>query len=118
MKKTLKPASSEEAIFYSDFSGKLLKEFVPAKVVIQFGYTSVYDGTTLELHLDDQDCTKLLEFLQQNVSEDCKKQFQRELAGEQKQYQQAADSRDWPACDIIANNEALLKKIIFSEKTN
>jgi hypothetical protein len=76
MKKVLKPAEYEDAIYYSDFSGKLLNETPPIEIVVDFNYGSKYDGCKLELHLDDEDFDQLLNFLKTKLSEDFKHNYE------------------------------------------
>jgi hypothetical protein len=71
MKKIIKPQEPEEAVYYSDFSGKLLPEsnvFGPPVILkIEYNYGSEQDGDSFELHLDDEDAKKILQFLKNNV---------------------------------------------------
>jgi hypothetical protein len=76
MKKILKPSEHEEAVYYSDFSGKFLNETSPIEIVIDFNYGSKYDGCKLELHLDDEDFDQLLSFLKTKLSEDFKHNYE------------------------------------------
>jgi hypothetical protein len=76
MKKVLKPAEYEDAIYYSDFSGKLLNETPPIEIVVDFNYGSKYDGCKLELHLNDEDFDQLLNFLKTKLSEDFKHNYE------------------------------------------
>jgi hypothetical protein len=67
MKKITKPSEPEEAVYYSDFTGKLLPESTtfgaPITVQIDFNYGSKYDGSKIELHLDDNDFYRMKAFL-------------------------------------------------------
>ncbi len=76
MKKILKPSELEEAVYYSDFSGKILNEQPPIEISIDFNYGSKYDGCKLELHLDDEDFDQLLNFLKTKLSEDFKHNYE------------------------------------------
>ena len=52
MKKIIKPAEREEAVYYSDFTGKVLNECGPdITLKLDFHYGSKRDGANLELHL-------------------------------------------------------------------
>lgn len=66
MKKILKPQEQEEAMYYSDFSGKLLPDSEtfgpPIEIKISFNYGSKLDTENLELHLDDNDYILIKEF--------------------------------------------------------
>lgn len=75
MKKVLKPERPEEAIYYSDFSGKLFRDFVPVTVKIECGYGSEYDGAEIKLHLSDNGANKLLAFLKENLCAETKELF-------------------------------------------
>lgn len=77
MKKILKPAEREEAIYYSDFSGKLFPSTVPVTVKIECGYGSEYDGADVELHLSDTGLEKLLEFVRENLCPESKEVLER-----------------------------------------
>jgi len=76
MKKILKPSELEDAVYYSDFSGKILNEQPPIEISIDFNYGSKYDGCKLELHLDDEDFDQLLNFLKTKLSEDFKHNYE------------------------------------------
>lgn len=77
MKKVLKPQEPEESIYYSDFSGKLFKDFVPVTVKIECGYDSKYDESEIEFHLSDTGLEKLLEFFKANLCQETKDELQR-----------------------------------------
>jgi hypothetical protein len=80
MKKVLKPAKPEEVVYYSDFSGKLLKHnMVPVTVKIECDYGSEYDGSSVELHLTDKGLNNLLVYIKDRLSEETKKEFQRQI---------------------------------------
>lgn len=76
MKKIIEPQQEETAVYYSDFSGRVLDNVFgpPAVLELSFGYGSKYDGEKITLHLDDDDADKILEFLKQNINEDVKKE--------------------------------------------
>lgn len=81
MKKILKPSQLEEVVYYSDFSGKLLESTLlqidpPIKILIEFNYGSKQDGETLELELDDEDFSNLLEFLKTKMTEESQTKLQ------------------------------------------
>lgn len=79
MKKILQPGQPEEAVYYSDFSGKLFKDFVPVTVKIESGYGSKYDQASVEFHLSDKGLEKLLEFFKQNLSQETKEEIKRQV---------------------------------------
>jgi hypothetical protein len=74
MKKIIKPHEEETAVYYSDFSGKLLDYECgpPITLKMSFGYNSIYDETEIELHFDDKDLEKIIKFLKENLTEDYK----------------------------------------------
>jgi hypothetical protein len=76
MKKILKPKEAEDAIYYSDFSGKLLRETPPVEINIDFNYGSKYDGCKLEIHLTDEEFDDLLNFLKEKLSTDFKHNYE------------------------------------------
>jgi hypothetical protein len=79
MKKVLKPLEPEEAIYYSDFSGKIFQDFIPVTLTIECGYGSEYDGAKAEFHLSDKGLGKLLEFLKENLCPETKEKLKREI---------------------------------------
>jgi hypothetical protein len=76
MKKILKPEKHEEAIYYSDFNGKLLNEIPPIEINIDFNYGSKYDGCELKIHLGDEEFDELLTFLKTKLSSDFKHNYE------------------------------------------
>ena len=79
MKKVLKPVEPEEAIYYSDFSGKIFQDFIPVTLTIECGYGSKYDEAKAEFHLSDKGLEKLLEFLKENLCLETKEKLKREI---------------------------------------
>lgn len=79
MKKILQPEEKEEAIYYSDFSGKLFKDFVPVTVKVECDYGSVYDGASAEFHLSDTGLHALLHFLKSHLCSETKQEFERKI---------------------------------------
>jgi hypothetical protein len=79
VKKVLKPAEREEAVYYSDFSGTLLGEEPPITLTVSMDYGSIYDGTTLELHLNDEDFISLIESLIPKLTTESKEINQKKL---------------------------------------
>ena len=76
MKIVIKPASKEDAVYYSDFSGKLLdSNMIPCEVNISFSYPSKFDGEYISLYLTDEDANKLLPVIKQNLTDEAKKQY-------------------------------------------
>lgn len=79
MKKVLKPQEPEEAIYYSDFSGKIFQDFIPVTLTIECGYGSKYDEAKAEFHLSDKGLEKVLEFLKENLCQETKEKLKREV---------------------------------------
>ena len=116
MKKIIKPAEREEAVYYSDFSGKNLGKFdAPVELKISCGYESKYDGMDITLHLDDEDLEKIITYLKLNISDDFKEQISKKIDKYDNDYESSMQMRDWDDCDRIINNMSFLKKIISRE---
>jgi len=75
MKKVIKPQEPEEAVYYSDFSGRVYQEFVPVTLKIECDYGSKYDGARAEFHLSDKGLEKVLEFLKENLCQETKEKL-------------------------------------------
>jgi hypothetical protein len=117
MKKVLKPAEKEESAYYSDFSGKPLGEYGPeAKLIMDFSYGSKYDGSAFTLHLSDKDAEEILNILSSKLTEEARKEIQKNLEQFDSRYDDAMDSRAWHECDILHNNREVLKKLLGLDK--
>lgn len=117
MKKTLKPAEKEEAVYYSDFTGKPLSEFGPeVDLKMSFDYGSKYDGARFTLHLSDEDADGILSFLASKLTEEARKEIQTNLEQFDSRYDDAMDSRAWHECDLLHNNREVLKKLLGLDK--
>jgi len=79
MKKILKPLEPEDAIYYSDFSGKLFEHIVPVTVTIECGYGSKYDESKLEIHLSDKGLEDLLIYLKDRLCKETKKELKKQI---------------------------------------
>lgn len=113
MKKITKPAEREEAIYYSDFTGKILDECGPdVTLKLQFSYGSKRDGARMELHLNDEDTQPILELIKQKISPDTKEEYKKNLAKKENSYYDSMQSRDWASCDIEINDIWLLRYIL------
>lgn len=105
MKKTLKPATREEATYYSDFSGKCFGEFgPPVELTISCSYGSKYDGAGVQLHLDDEEFKMFLDFFKKSLSEDYKNDIKKTIDRLEKTFDDSMQLRDWEHCDIVSNN--------------
>ena len=113
MKKTTKPAQKEEAVYYSDFSGKCFGEFnAPVQLKIEFNYGSIYDGSKFTFDLDDNDIADVLFLLKGKLSNETKKDLKQRFVSLNDQYDQNVQDRDWTNCDYICNEKNLLAKLI------
>jgi hypothetical protein len=114
MKKIIKPAEREEAVYYSDFSGKNLGKYAaPVELKISCGYESKYDGTDIALHLDDKDLEKIINFLKENISNDFKKEISKKINKYDNDYEDSMQMRDWGACDYILNNLCFFRSLFY-----
>ncbi len=113
VKKVTKPSRKEEAIYYSDFSGKCFGECGPdITITLEFGYGSKYDGSSLELHLSDEDLNPLIIAIKNNISQDYKKILETELTKMDEHYENSVQARDWFNCETICNSADLIKHLL------
>jgi len=113
VKKITKPAEKEEAVYYSDFSGKCFGEFnAPVQLKIEFNYGSVYDGSQFTFDLDDKDIDDILFVLKGKLSNETKKDLKQRFVALNDQYDQNVQNRDWTECDYICKEKSLLTKLI------
>jgi hypothetical protein len=113
MKKITKPAQKEEAVYYSDFTGKCFGEFDShIKLTLDFGYGSKYDGSKLKFDLDDTDIEDIVFLLKSKLSNDTKKVLKDMYTRLDNDYDNNIQARDWFSCNYICNEKALLKKLI------
>jgi hypothetical protein len=113
MKKTTRPAQREEAVYYSDFSGKCFGEFDPhIELTLDFGYGSRYDGSKLRLDLDDDDIEDILTLLKSKLSKDAKKALKTACTILDDKLDNSVQSRDWTDCEFVCNEKELLEKLI------
>jgi hypothetical protein len=112
VKKIIKPEQREEAVFYSDFTGKPLGEWDSVNVKISCSYSSKYDGAGITLHLDDEDLLELIKFLKTKTSEDFKNEIKNNLKKLDKDYEDNVQSRDWQSCDYVLDNIDLLRMFV------
>lgn len=113
MKKITKPAQKEEAVYYSDFSGKCFGElYPPVELMIDFNYGSCHDGSKLRFDLDDKDIEDVLVLLKSKLSNDTKKALKTMYTVLDDKYENSIQSRDWTDCEFICNEKDLLEKLI------
>lgn len=107
MKKIIQPSSVEEAVFYSDFSGKCFGEHVPIKLTIEFDYGSKFDGSFLTLDLDDEDVVNILNLVKNKLSVDKKNDLLFKRDELEQLYTESLDGRDWGHCDQLFGHMSL-----------
>jgi hypothetical protein len=112
MKKIIKPAEPEEAVYFSDFSGRPLDIFPSATLSLNFSYGSKYDGSILNFHLNDEDAEKLLAFLKENLNADTKQSLKQQSIHLDDVLEDNIQSRDWTSCDYICHERDLLEQLI------
>jgi hypothetical protein len=118
MKKVITPKQDEEAIFYTDFKGKLCGDggsdfsIPPVDLTIEFNYNSIHDGESLSLHLDDEEVIPILDVIKQNMSEDYKKSLKDRLKKTEKSYEESVQMRDWGSSEYGVNSVILLKYML------
>lgn len=113
MKKVIKPAEQEEAVYFSDFSGKCFGEFhPPVELTISCSYGSKHDGAGIELHLDDEELKPFLELIKKSMSEDYKTKIKKQLESSENSYEDAMQMRDWEHCDILSNSIWFWREIL------
>jgi hypothetical protein len=114
MKKILKPAESEEAVYFSDFTGKPIgKEYGPQVTLeISTSYGSEYDGGGLSLHLSDDDLCALLDFLKTKLNKDTIEQLKKQNTLLEDEFDDAVQCRCWSTCDFINNQQNFNKKLL------
>lgn len=113
MKKILKPAEREEAIYFTDFKGKSCGEFdAPVELKMSFSYGSEYDGDSLVLHLNDEEARIVLDVIKQNISEDYKKHLKEKLKKTEESYEASMQCRDWTSCEYETNSLNLFEYML------
>lgn len=117
MKKVTKPASKEEAVYYSDFNGESFGNFFPdVQLTLEFNYGSIYDGSKIQLDLSDEEAQTIIHFLRDRVSEDFKTHLKKQLDVCSKDFDDSMQMRDWDSCDRISNNTQLFKTFLQIEE--
>jgi len=113
MKKITKRKCEEEAVYYSDFSGKRLSDVgSPVNLKIEFNYGSIYDGSNLSFDLDDEDVEELLLFLKGKLNKRAKEDILREITNNDEEHGYALEVRSWDECSILLCKNALLTQLI------
>ncbi len=113
MKKIIKPAEREEAVYFSDFSGKSLGEFTPpVELKLDFNYGSEKDGANLLLHLNDEDVQPILDLIKKRLSIDTKQQLKKILESKEAGFNDSMQFRDWDSCDTLSNSIWFLRELL------
>jgi hypothetical protein len=113
MKKIIKPATKEESVYYSDFSGKCFGEmWPPVTLTINCSYGSKYDGAEVELHLNDDEMQPLMELVKKSISLDQKNKIKKQLDSSEAAYNDATQTRDWEYCEILSNSISFWNNIL------
>ena len=116
MKKVIKEKRHEEAIYFSDFSGKPFGAYTPPVTLkIEFSYGSIYDGSGITLHLDDKDIGPILELIKNKLNPDCKKQLRENLSENKDKLNESIECKDVASCEIYASTDHLLRTLIGEE---
>ena len=119
MKKITKPAEREEAVYYSDFTGKLFEADPEVELKISFGYGSGRDGAELNLHLNDEDVAPIIDLIKSKLSSDFKDEFKKKLNKMENDYHDTMQMRDWGSCDYLSNSIWFLRELLdIPEETN
>jgi len=114
MKKIIQPEQAEEAIYFSDFTGKPFMDGLPppVKVKFNFNFGSAYDGASFSLDLSDEDTEGLISIIRQKLSEDAKKQLGKKLHYLDLQLEDDIQSKSYSACEYTSNSRLVLLKLL------
>jgi len=114
MKKVIQPQQAEEAIYFSDFTGKPFTEGLnpPVELKINFNYGSQYDGASFSLDLSDEDLEELLPIIREKLSEDAKKQLGKKLHRLDIQLEDDIESKCLSACEYTSNCRLIILKLL------
>ena len=113
MKKITIPFQQEEAVYYSDFSGRCFGEMHPdAELQMTFNYGSKYDGSNLTIHLTDKEAQEVIEYIKSRVTEDFKIHLNKILEEEKATIQQSLESRDYIMGQYTLNSAELYKDLL------
>jgi len=117
MKKIIKPLKREEAVYYSDFTGKCFGNFDPhVELTLDFGYGSVNDGAKFKLDLTDEEVEPVLNLLKKLVNKDFKANIINKIKELEEDYENNVQSRDWNSCEFLFNNISFWKKFLDIEE--
>ena len=112
MKKVTTPYQQEDAVYYSDFSGRCFGETGPdAELQMTFNYGSKYDGSNLTIHLTDKEAQEVIDYIKSRVTQDFKNHLNKTLEEEKAMIQQSLESRDYIMGQYALNSAELYKDI-------
>jgi hypothetical protein len=113
MKKIIKPAEREEAVYYTDFCGENCGELPsPVELTISFNYGSMHDGDSIKLDLNDHEVKPILELIKSKISKDYKNVLHKKLVKMENDYEDSMQLRDWTDCDYKINSLHLLRYML------
>lgn len=73
MHKIITPAVPEIAEYICDFTGKKLKNWPAATLIMDFGYGSEKDGASFQLDLSDEAAQEILDLIKSKLTKKSKK---------------------------------------------
>ena len=113
MKKIIKPAEREEAVYYTDFLGESCGEMnAPIELNISFNYGSIYDGDSIKLDLNDKEIKPFLDLIKSKMSQDYKDFLYKKMVKIEYDYEDSMQFRDWNDCDYKINSLHLLRYML------
>jgi hypothetical protein len=112
MKKVIVPKTYEQAVYYSDFTGKCFSMLPNVELTIEFNYGSKFDGTSLKLELSDEDIMPIIDLIKSKLSEDYKFKLKSENFINNINHDDAMDSRDFSQAELYSNKLELNKILI------
>jgi hypothetical protein len=112
MKKVIVPKTHEQAVYYSDFTGKCFSMLPEVELTIEFNYGSKFDGSKLKLDLSDEDLMPIIDLIKSKISEDYKNKLKSENFINSINHDDALDSRDYSQTELYSNKLELNKILI------
>ena len=112
MKKVIIPKTHEQAVYYSDFTGKCFDMLPNVELTIEFNYGSKFDGTSIKLELSDEDIMPIIDLIKSKLSEDYKFKLKSENFINNINHDDAMDSRDFSQAELYSNKLELNKILI------
>ena len=113
MKIIKKPYQPEQSEYFNDFTGESFTAFDPdCSLKISFGYGSEFDGAKIQLDLSDQEIKPILEMIREKLCDQTKKHIEQKLSETEDNYDDAMQTRDWSACDLVGNCMSLYRFLL------